>query len=341
MRNAIRLSLLSLLALSFIGIYPSESEAQRRRRRGRVQTNIIQTRSNVIFHVRSKGRWFRMLQARRVQLVARVWIRTPFRWKLLTREFIASKSWAKDFPKIRLCRRGYGKKRLALQLGVKYGNFWRNRWTRGWERQFVAVKQEETLLDCGPLPADMPPGSPPKNNAPQGGFELPPAPGQQPQNPPPAHPPHHNQPGHPHHHPPAQPPAQPPPPAIVPAPTFESFRRALKAASFDSRRNGMLKNWVNRLGRMKLSAGQVHRILKLYSFDKDRVTAGAIMSRHVLRPLHARQVAALMRTYSFDSYRSKAAMFYCRGLADPLNVHLIAAAFSFNNYKRQIMAACK
>jgi hypothetical protein len=310
-----------------------------------VELDIVPSRRDIFFKVRVSRRRFRVAMAKGWKLVVQVYSREANGWTLRRRRPMRRRRWVRDFRRRRLCRGHFGKKRVALQLGVRYRGFWWNRRTRNWQRTFVVYKQNVSTVQCRPLAADMPPGSltgrtvgsvpkgfpttpPPSNN--------PPAQPAQPAQP--AHPPHGGHPGgHPGHHPPAQPQFLP-----VPRRTAYAFVAVLKSQSFDSNRLKVLRSWVRRLGNLRLRAAHIRRMLKTFSFDSSRVKAAFICARYGLKPFRASHIGSILRTFSFDSNRVKAARALCRGgIADPLNIASITKAFSFSSGRAKARRYCR
>jgi len=326
MKKWLWVCMFSVLLLGTSSLTASESHAQRRGS----DITITTVRGNVYIHAKIRGRFYRKIIRRGWTVVGRLWVRRGRGWVNLATHNFASKKWVTVMRKYRICGRSYYDKRVALQIAIRYGNWWFNRGTRGWQRRYIAIRQRMAIVSCPTIPLDFPPGTPPRRHA-RPSYPAPPV---QPQ---PTHPPN------PHPPQPTYPPrpTQPPPPAVVPDATAYSFVRAMSKATFDTNRLTLLKSWVGNLRGLKVAPRHVRKLLKTFSFDKYRLTGARILARGVLRPLQAREVLFLIKPFSFDTYRAKAAFYYCKGLADPLNAHVITKAFSLMRYRKMIIAGCR
>lgn len=276
---------------------------------------------------------WRFLRGQNGRAVVRISYRGPAAWDVIKRERFERRRLSASYPLRHICGgQTYGKRPVAAQIGLRLGRFWRNRATRSWQPDFVAYQTTRIIVHCGPLPGDMPPGtlSMPLPTGPTH-WAMPSEDGNPP---PPVAPP-------PVAPPPVEPPPPPAAPLIVPRDTFENFYTTLRNERFDSGRYNVLHDWASRLGDLRLTPGQIIRILTVFSFDSDRLRAARRLAIVALRPLRAGQVAAIIQTFRMDSVKQDAAFAYCRGLADPLNVGQITSRFAFESSRRRILAVCR
>ncbi len=311
----------------------------------RTKMSITPTPNNVFLMVKLPRHRFRKLSRRGWQPVARLWIRRSTGWVRIGRRILRRRRWTRGIATGRICRGSFGKVKLVLQMGVRNGRFWWNRYARKWQSSFISIRQSIAWIQCPPVPDDMPPGTPKgigsivapaQPNTPSQHDPFPPTAPAQPTQPPPVQ----SAPTQPEPSP-SEPNQAPPPPPVVPTKAFLSFHSSMKDASFDNGRYKMLKSWLRRLQSLRLRPGHIYQLLKTFSFDSTRTKAAIRMSRYVLRPLKVQQVIRIIKPFSFGSSKLKAALYYCRGLEDPLNIHLLAKQFNFSRSKRKIMRRCR
>lgn len=303
--------------------------------------NINVTDNDVFLLVKIPRARYTWMTSRNWHPTVRLWLRLPTGWSQIGFKALQERQYTRAISRGRLCRNTYGKLKLVLQLGVRSGQNWWNRYTRTWQNEFSSIQQHVAYIPCAEVPDDWPPGSPAQAGTtvePNPTEDLPPAQPTVPTTPTP--PPTQPDPGQQPVEPPTQP-EPPPAPAVVDDNTFQSFYQSMKETSFDNARYTTLRNWLSRLNQLKLKPSQVRSLISSFSFDSTRIKAGRIMSSHVLRPLQVADVIEIIRDFSFGSSKLKVALYYCQGLQDSINVHQLAKQFTFSTERRRIMAGCR
>ncbi|MEM1010045.1 MAG: DUF4476 domain-containing protein, partial [Myxococcota bacterium] len=232
-------------------------------------------------------------------------------------------------------RFSFGERRVALQVGLRWRGWWRNRVQHRFQRNFISFAQSMGVVSCGAFPNTMPPGSfdgQAPEMTPFGGWKIP---GDTPQpTAPHAHPSHHD-----------HPPTSPPPSSsvqMIPDVQARAFAASMNQLSYDSKKLVSLNNWLLRAERMrmKLRFRSVRRFVKQFGFDTNKMKAAHMLARHIVRPLKAAQVATLVRLVSFSTNKVKIAKLYCRPLADPLNIQILTKEFRYNDARVRIDRYC-
>lgn len=332
---------LTLLGLA-IGWPTPQADAQVRPTR--ITINV--TNNDIFLLVKIPRRRYSRIVARNWHPTVRLWVRQTTGWSQVGIKAMQTRQYSRALSRNRICRHAHGKVKMVLQLGIRTGQVWWNRFTRTWQRDFISLQQQVAYIPCTEVPDDWPPGSPAQPSSatePPPTEDLPPA-----QPPTPTPPPVHADPGQqpadppqPSGQPPAEPPQAPPPPPVVDDSTFQTFHQSLKDNSFDNNRYTMLRNWLSRLNQLKLKPTQIHSLLATFSFDNTRLKASRLAAAHVLRPLRVADVIEIIRGFSFGSHKLKAAFYYCQGLQDGLNINQLANQFTFSGERTKIMQGCR
>lgn len=301
------------------------------------EITISSSDTDVVANVRLGRRSFRKAIDENRGFMVQAWVRDVKGWTRLGLYPMEKHRFVRSFDKQSICGRSCCPKRIAVQVGMwqevrgtgrrrphrrrprgrRRIRQWWNARTSDWQLEFVSLEQRILVVDCDSTPDDPPPGTiivqttapPPRRVEPQ-----------------PVH---------------VEPPHEDPPIRVVAPDTVGSFLRSLKNVAIESNRLKMLRGWVSGLRGLKVDIRDIARVLKLFTFDSNRVEVARIMARHVFEPFTVKDLNRLLRHFSHDSNRYKAAAMYCKGIDEPLDAHHIGRVFSFDSYKRKITSHCR
>ncbi|MBK05141.1 MAG: hypothetical protein CL920_25860 [Deltaproteobacteria bacterium] len=125
---------------------------------------------------------------------------------------------------------------------------------------------------------------------------------------------------------------------------FWKFKNFLKRQRGEQRRVKLINVWLQK--RLKprgalLRYNHVRVLLRDFDYALTRYQAAQVLRPFLPRNLTAKQLARLLKLFSFGADRARVAKLYCHRINDPQNLRYVLGVMQFSHHRREVLAACQ